>query len=73
MLPKPPEAGLNDYLNHVPLAALLLYLFFYGGNSSGMVQSQVTLQAILVSYKALEFIALWQNGGHGVLPWTAAS
>jgi hypothetical protein len=39
----------------------------------GMVQSQVTLQAILISYKVLEFIALWQNGGHGVLPWTAAS
>jgi hypothetical protein len=38
-----------------------------------MVQSQVTLQAILVSYKVLELIALWQNGGHGVLPWTAAS
>lgn len=33
-----------------------------------LVQSQVTLQATLVSYKVLEFITLWQNGDHGVLP-----
>jgi hypothetical protein len=34
----------------------------------GMVQSQVTLQVTLASYQVLEFIALWQNGGPGVLP-----
>jgi hypothetical protein len=33
-----------------------------------MVQSQVTLQVTLASYKVLEFIALWQNGDPGVLP-----
>ena len=35
---------------------------------TGMVQSQVTLQTTLASHKVLEFIALWQNGDHGVLP-----
>jgi hypothetical protein len=35
---------------------------------AGMVQSQVTLQTTLASHKVLEFIALWQNGDHGVLP-----